>query len=257
MDIFWAFILGTIQGLTEFLPVSSTGHLIIAEHLFPVPEILTSLSFNAAVHIGSLLALLIYFHKKLLSLIKLQDKNLLLYLLIGAIPAATIGFLTEDYIDAVLQKPLIVGVVLIVFSILFGIVEWWYKKHTEHTPMTGSRAVLIGIAQSIALIPGVSRSGMTITTGMMSGLSRVDASEFAFLLSIPIVLGAGGKEVVHVLTSPMTSYDMSLFAVGILGAFVSGYAAVAFLLKYFKTGTFMPFIIYRIILGIVVIGLFQ
>lgn len=254
MNTLYAIILGFIQGLTEFIPVSSTAHLILAERFFRLPH--AGLLLNASLHLGTACSLLIYFRKKLWSLLDIshtENVRMLTYLAIATIPAVIGGILFADSIEQKLSYPIPIAFSLISISIVFVIAER-FAQHKKSQQVTIHKSILIGVAQSIALIPGVSRSGITIAAGMFLGLSRIDAAEFTFLLSIPIVLGAGGLSLIKAIHR--NGFDNGVIAftlVGMVSAFFVGYAVIAFLMQYFHKHTLYPFVIYRIGLGLMLL----
>lgn len=270
MQLLIAAILGIVQGVGEFLPISSTGHLILVEKLLGVSQDTYGLTFDAALHMGTLVAVVWYFRSDIFRLITsvyslictrcvdTQEKKLALYLTVATIPAVFFGLLFEDVVEGVLRSPIVVAVSLILFSGVLWYVEKFGSKKKDLEHMSLRDSIIIGFSQSIALIPGVSRSGITIASGMFQGLSRVDAARFTFLLSIPIIAGAGGIKfvsvVVDALSGRMSGSELSFFGVGIFFSGVFGYLSIAYLLKFLTKHGLYPFIIYRVILGVVVLA---
>jgi undecaprenyl-diphosphatase len=265
-----AALLGIVQGLTEFLPISSTGHLVLTSELLGIDEDKFGLQFDAAIHLGTLAAVLVYFRVTVLSLIgawcaSLPSRNwqhtpesrLAWLLVLGTIPAGIAGLLFESAVADQLRDPAIVGAMLILFSLPMLLAERYGSRTRDVTDTGPLDAVMIGIAQAIALIPGVSRSGITISTGMFLGLKREEAATFAFLLSAPIIAAAGGKQVFDLLRGQDAgaSASIGVYVVGLLAAGIVGYAAVAFLLRFLRTNTLHFFINYRIALGVIVLAL--
>ena len=255
-----AIILGFVEGATEFLPISSSGHLIIARHLLGVNDY-GGLAFDAVLQLATTLAIVLYFWKDLwylfmtfLSLVlkkPVMDKDKVLFysILIGTIPAVIAGLLLESYMDTVFRNAHLVAVTLLLGSVLFWFAQKVASKNKE---LSLSRGIMIGFFQCLALLPGVSRSGATISGGLISGLTQEEAVKFSFLLSIPILLGAGLKkmlEVRHDLFS--TGYGSSLL-IGSVVAFVTGLIAINFLIKYLKNNNLDVFIWYRIALSIAI-----
>ena len=205
-DLIKAAILGIVQGLTEFLPVSSTGHLILAERVLGVDKDTYGLPFDVALHMGTLLALLIYFRERWLSLVRggvrtLQtrslsdsDGRLAWLILIGTIPAAVLGVLLESKVEDAFRNAFLVATMLIAFSVVFVAAEKYGRRIRDLTSMRWPDSLFVGFGQAIALVPGVSRSGATICTGLFRDLKRPEAATFAFLLSAPVIAGAGLKE---------------------------------------------------------------
>jgi len=267
-ELLEALVLGIVQGLTEFLPISSTGHLILTQELLGISEDQFGLQFDAAIHLGTLAAVLIYFRTMVRNLMVAwihslrsrdwrvtTDARLAWLLVVGTIPAAIAGFLIEDTAESELRDPALVGVTLIVFSLPMLAAEHWRHGNRDVTTVRIWDALLIGVAQSFALIPGVSRSGMTISTGMLDGFRREEAATFAFLLSAPVIAGAGGKQLLDALRDDTTGAGWDVYAVGLITAAVVGYAAVAFLMRYLRVGSLLPFVAYRVLMGLAVLGL--
>ncbi len=252
MNYFLAILAGAVQGLTEFLPISSTGHLIIFEHVFGLSQDSFGLSFDASLHLGTLLAVIIFFYKDYLHALK--SKKLLLALVIGTIPAVAAGLLFENYINSDVRQLWVVGTTLILFSFVMLAADRIGKKISTITKINPKDALIIGIFQAIALIPGVSRSGSTISAGLFLGYTRQDAARFAFLLSGPIIAGAGGKKFLEVLSSPASRTDIDFFLVGMLSSAVFGYLTIKYFLKYLAHNGLNIFIVYRIIIGLVLLS---
>jgi undecaprenyl-diphosphatase len=264
-----AAVLGVVQGLTEFLPVSSTGHLILTEEVLGVDQDELGLQFDAAIHLGTLAAVLVYFRGTIVSLViawfaslrardwaHSLDSKLAWLLLIGTIPAAMAGAAVESTAEDAFRSPELVAVMLLLFCIPMVLAEQLGKGSRALVSAGPKDAVLMGAAQSIALIPGVSRSGITISTGMLAGFKREDAAVFTFLLSAPIIAAAGGKQIVDALQeNDGGGAGFEVYAVGLVTAGVVGYAAIAFLLRFLRTNTIYPFVVYRILLGISVLAL--
>lgn len=267
-ELLEAMVLGIVQGLTEFLPISSTGHLILTQEILGISEDQFGLQFDAAIHLGTLAAVLIYFRTMVRKLVvawfgslrsrdwrATTDARLAWLLIVGTIPAAIAGFFIEDTAESELRDAALVGVTLIVFSLPMLAAEYWRHGDRDVTTVRLWDALLIGVAQSFALIPGVSRSGMTISTGMLDGFRREEAATFAFLLSAPVIAGAGGKQLFDALRDNTNGAGWDVYAVGLITAAVVGYAAVAFLMRYLRVGSLLPFVAYRVLLGLAVLGL--
>lgn len=257
--VFLSIIFGAVQGLTEFLPISSSGHLLILHEFFDVQ--LDELSFDAALHLGTLFALLIYFASDIRKLIiaffglfssaSREDEHgrLIVPIILGTIPAAIVGFFLEDIIAEMLRSPWIVVATLIVGGLLFILVER-LKASQELIAIKNRQGFFIGIAQALALIPGISRSGITITAGMASGFSRYASTRFSFLLSIPIVLGAGIKKLIDLLEENLATSDYVAIAAGIVAACVFGIFAIRILLKFTQSHRLHAFAYYRFVLAV-------
>lgn len=268
-ELLEALVLGIVQGLTEFLPISSTGHLILTEKILGLPAGKFGLQFDAAIHLGTLAAVLVYFRdtvRRLISgwLASIASRNwqatpeskLAWLLVLGTIPAAVAGVLIESTAESKLRDPAIVAAMLLLFCIPMLLAEYVAQGDRELSGAGFKDALLVGFAQSIALIPGVSRSGITISAGMLAGFRREEAASFAFLLSAPVIAGAGGKQLFDVLRHGSDSAGgLDVYIVGLLAAAIVGYAAVAFLMRFLRLNTLLVFVAYRVVLGVVVLGL--
>lgn len=269
MNIYIAgILLGLVQGFTEFLPISSTGHLIVLESLWQLDENIFNIWFNVFVHAGSLLAVIIYFYKDIWQLIKaiwqvlltrqIKDYNqkVAVYIILGTIPAGIIGYLLKDIIANVFYSTFWVAVFLILFSIIYGLIEFYYKKQKEtkdHVPHWQA-ALLIALVQDIALFPGVSRSGITYTTGLLFKLKRETAAKFAFLLSIPIILGATVASVINL--QEIGNVNWLVYFMAALAAAFSGWLSIKMFMNIIVKKGLKPFLIYRIILGFLLLMFF-
>lgn len=268
MELLQALLLGIIQGLTEFLPVSSTGHLLLAEWLMGLSPERFGLPFDAALHLGTLTGILAVFWRDFLTMAqsilmaaagKTPANNPALQqagaLVLGTVPAVVAGLLLEETVATTLRSPLVVAAMLVVFG---GVLLWVERASSQGRDLPDLRwrdALLIGSAQAVALVPGVSRSGVTIAASMALGLRREAAARFTFLLSAPIVAGAGGKQLLDVLRqSGLESLD--LLAVGMVTAGVVGYLAIRFLLRYLASHSLDIFAFYRFALAAVVLAAF-
>lgn len=260
MSILQAIILGLIQGFTEFIPVSSSGHLVLAHHFLGITA--TGLSFDVALHIGTLCALLIYFSKDLTGLIKSVFKRepearLAWLLLAATVPAVIVGLLLESAAESAFRSPRLVAINLAFVAVLMLIAEWYYRTHvrkpTQINNTSRKQALIMGLSQAAAIVPGVSRSGSTITAGLFVGMDRVAATRFSFLLGIPITLGAVLKVFTEKATLQQVSDDKMIFIVGIITAFLSGLIAIRFMLKFLGKHSLAVFAYYRIALSIIVL----
>ncbi len=249
-----AIILGILQGLTEFIPVSSSAHLILFPWFLNWQGIVNTLSFDVALHFGTLIALLFYFRGEWIGLFKsISKKNGMIWnLLIGTIPAATVGFLFHDRFEQ-LRSPLLIVFTLSIVSVLMILSERPYKESTSSgIDKIGLKdALFIGIAQVFALIPGVSRSGITIIAGLTRGLKRDASARFSFLLSTPVVAGASLLEAKKLIGSD--SIEPDIFIIGIMTSAVTGYFAIKYLLYFFQNHSIRPFAYYRFFLAFVII----
>ena len=259
MGIFEAIILGIVQGLTELLPISSSAHLALIPWIFNwnIPE-----SFDVALHFGTLLAIGIFFFKDWIELIKggykqvvkkekSTEGKMFWYLVIATIPGGIIGFILDKFAgDTLTQLPLLIATALIVMGIILYIVDKKAPTKTEFENMSFKQTFLIGLSQALAFIPGVSRSGVTMTTGRMLGVSRESTAKYSFLLSTPIVLAATIFKIKDFV------FNIPFF-VGVFVSFIVGLIVIKFLLEYLKKGSFKVFAIYRVIVGIIIIGIFM
>lgn len=251
MENFKAIILGIVQGATEFLPVSSTAHLILLPWFFGWEGEIDSLTFIVAVHGGTLLALVIYFHKDWLNLLK--DRQLLYLLTIATIPTVAAGITFYDTIEQALRNPLIIVFSLVAFGILMLIAERYGKMNKEGVLMRDS--IAIGFSQAISLIPGVSRSGITITAGLFRNLTRESAARFSFLMSTPITAGVVIWEGSKLLQNP-EHYSLDIIASGFIAAFISSFFAIKFLLNFFKKYPLHIFVYYRFLLAGIILAIY-
>lgn len=258
MSIIEAIILGIIQGLTEFIPVSSSGHLLLAHSALGVKE--TGLAFDVALHVGTLMALLLFFYKDILHLVlgifgKNDSKKLAWLIILATIPAAIGGYLLQDTAETTFRSAWIVGINLIVVAFLMLAAEKYAKSRSQDNlkSIKVRQALIVGFIQVAALVPGVSRSGSTITAGIFAGLDRVSATRFSFLLAIPITFGAILKVASESSFQSQVSYETGIFLVGILAAFTSGLFAIKFLIRYLSKHSLAVFAYYRIGLGLITI----
>jgi len=266
MSFAHALILGLIQGLTEFLPVSSSGHLIFVPHIFQWPD--QGLTFDVVVHLGTLVAVIVYFREKIFRVLKAffhigkqpldsaaqEERKFGWYLILSILPALAFGFVISEVLKIEIRSTLVVAWGLIGWGLLLGVADW-YNRHlkTEHTTVTWKSALVIGIAQALALIPGTSRSGITMTTGLFAKLSKKDAAEFSFLMSVPVIAIAGAMKVLELFSAGGGAISLMPLVVGFLASAVSGYLAIWGLLKIIQKWSFMPFVVYRIIIGVLIL----
>lgn len=264
MELVKAILLGVLQGATEFLPVSSSGHLVLAETFFHIQE--AGLTFDVALHMGTLVAILIYFKRDLMdlagSLFRLGSREqtvrlnqrLALLLIVATIPAAVIGKLYGDQIEQNLRQPLVVaGTLAGVALILLWAEKISTRKRCIHD-LGMMDAIVIGVAQACALVPGVSRSGITMTVGLFRHMDRTAAARFSFLMSAPIIGGAGLLNLVKIMKQGgLLPGQGAFFLAGFLASAISGYLFIAFLMRYIQTRSFAIFAYYRLALAAVVV----
>ena len=254
-----AVVLGTIQGLTEFLPISSSAHLRIFPELFGWGD--PGAAFTAVIQIGTELAVLIYFRKDiwritstwLRSLVRPEyrghlDARMGWFIIVGSLPIVILGVLLKDVIERDFRSLWIIGSTLIVLGIVLGLADRFSSDHKEIKQITLRDAVLMGAAQALALVPGVSRSGATLSMGRLLGFEREAATRYAFLLAIPAVVGAGLYELKEI-PGGDNAYGWGPTLVATVVSFLVGYAAIAWLLRYVTSHSYTPFVLYRVALG--------
>ena len=260
-----ALFLGIIQGITEFLPISSSGHLIIFERIFHL-NVLNLKSFDVVLHLGTLLAIILYFWKDYLSMLtallkiapskspRSSDQNYLklcVLLIIATIPAVIIGALFEKKLDLTFRNLPSVAIAMLSVSLIFFLVE--HPKFKKHLPVnTIFQAIVIGIAQTFALIPGVSRSGATISAALALGIDRVAAARFSFLLGSIAIAGAGLLTALHLSSEPAFQ-PISIYVIGFFASFISGFLSVKFLMKFLKNHPLHLFAWYRLIVAAIIL----
>lgn len=262
MTLFEIIILAIIQGLTEFLPISSSAHLILPSEVLGWDN--QGMAFDVAVHVGSLLAVMIYFRQDIwrlmlawlqsgLTTTQTNDSKLAWWVILGTIPAVLIGFMFKDYLEVYGRSALVIAVTTIGFGLLLWYADQKASLSKNITQLTWKNAVVIGIAQAIAVIPGTSRSGITMTAGLMLGLDRESAARFSFLLSIPVILGAGTLATYDLIQTP-SEVDWYALLFGAAFSFVSAYACIYLFLAWISRLGMTPFVIYRLILGVALLA---
>ncbi|MFW6639335.1 undecaprenyl-diphosphate phosphatase [Nocardiopsis algeriensis] len=264
MSIFEAIVLGLVQGLTEFLPISSSGHLRVISALFGWPD--PGAAFTAVSQIGTELAVVVYFRKRIWAIISTWTRSLFKrdlrgdinarmgwYVILGSIPIGVLGLLLEDQIDSVFRDLRLIALNLIIFGVLLGVVDRYANKRRTLEDLTASRGLTFGLFQALALIPGVSRSGGTITGGMLLGFKRAEAAEYAFLLALPAVFASGVYKLTDIGGNEYAGWGATI--VGTLVAGVVGFVVIAWLMRFISTNSFMPFVYYRVGLGILILAL--
>jgi undecaprenyl-diphosphatase len=258
MNIFHAFLLGILQGLTEFIPVSSTAHLLIGQKLLNIPAGDAMFSFLVLVQLGTILSLIVYFWKDLLKLVKAffarpfssPENKLAWYIIIATIPALIFGYLLKSAVEALFKSPLLEAAIrLLITAAVLALAEWLGKRNRSMEKMTWLDALIVGLAQVIAVFPGASRSGTTISAGMARGLDRPSAARFAFLMSVPVMLAAGGYQSLDVLKMTGLSSFLPLIVVGFVTAAIVGWLAVRWLLGYLNKHSLYVFAAYCAVVG--------
>lgn len=245
-----AFALGIIQGVAEFLPISSSAHLALAHHFFGW-NVEDNLTFDVALHFGTLVAILAYFGRDWLKLLRARDR-MLWFVLVASIPGALAGAKFEEAAATTFRSPLMMALLLAAMGLLMAAAERWGKKTLEIAQVRWGEALAIGVAQALAIMPGVSRSGITMSTGLALGLTREAAARFSFLLATPIMLGATLYQCRHLVSEPATVAWLPLI-IGVVASAVTGFAAIAFLMRFLRNHSFYPFVIYRLVLALVIV----
>lgn len=284
MNIFQSIFLGIVQGITEFLPVSSSAHLILARWIFSWQD--PGIAFDVMLHWGTLIGVLWFFRKMWVRLFKsilpsrflgqhkdatAKNRKMLAILIVATIPGAAAGYLFNDYVENALRSPVVIAISMIFLGVLLFVADKKsetkkqrnketvgigccacrsFTKEGANPPLNWREGILIGCAQALAIVPGVSRSGATMTAGLFTGLDRKTAAEFSFLLSAPIIFGAGVKEIPDLIKSGGLNFSLIL---GFLAAAISGFLAIKFLINYLEKKSFSAFAWYRIIVGLGII----
>lgn len=263
MTLWQAILLGVVQGLGEFLPISSSAHLVIVPWLGNFPD--PGLTFDVALHFGTLLAILFYFFGDWVILVKAAfsslgkkratyspDEKLFWYLVVASIPGAVIGYIFEKQAETTFRSPLLIALMMSVMGVLLLLVDLWSKKTKDIHHVGFVDSLLIGLSQALAIIPGVSRSGVTITTGLARDLKRTTAARFSFLLATPITAGAclvKAKEFIH-----FGLNTQSLIGVGVSA--LVGFLSIKYMLAYLQKYSYRIFVIYRFLFSLVVVGVY-
>jgi undecaprenyl-diphosphatase len=266
MTVLQAIILGIVQGLTEFLPISSSGHLLLVPWLFNWHFLLENpdlnKTFDVALHLGTFVAVVIYFWREIVRLVGAwvrsisrrslaePEAKLAWLLIVSTIPAAFVGVLFEDFITERLGKPWMIGVAMIIFAGFMYLIDHIAKLDRDMDDLSWFDALLIGVAQALALFPGVSRSGITMMTGLLLRLDRESAARYSFLMSIPVIGGAAVFKGLQVAQDGLPAGTSTPFIVGMVTAALSGMAAIWFVLAYLKRHSFNLFVVYRIVVGV-------
>lgn len=265
MTPFQAAILGVVQGLTEFLPVSSSGHLILVPYFLDWP--LQSLSFDIATHTGTLLAIIAYFHRDLRDLLvgfftgkpvsmdpDFAPRPMAWSIALGTIPAGLVGLFCQDWIEEHLRTPYVVAATTLVYGILLYIADRIGRKERLIGQLGLADALVIGCAQALALVPGTSRSGVTITAALLLGFTRPAAARFTFLLIVPISVLVAAKDAKDLVEAGVGAAELAPMAVGLVTSAVVGYAVIAWLLSWLRSRSLNVFVVYRIALAAVILA---
>jgi undecaprenyl-diphosphatase len=246
-----ALILGIVQGLTEFIPVSSTAHLILFPWFFNWSGQVDTLTFDIALHAGTLAALIFCFWRDWINLF-LKKQRLLGLIVFASIPAGIAGFFLNDIVGKSLREPLLISIMLVAVGVVMLMSEKAYK-HKGMEKIGVKDAIIIGIAQAFAIIPGVSRSGITISAGLFRGFEREASARFSFLLATPIIAGATLLHLKKALDGH-ANYDFEIFTIGIISSFITGFIAIKFLLSFLKRYPLNLFVYYRFALSAIIIA---
>ncbi len=264
MTIIQAAVLGVVQGATEFLPISSSGHLIFIPKLFGWPD--QGISFDLIVHLGTLLAVMYYYRAELIRYVRAalrpspetrDDRRMAWLLVISTIPAAIVALIAGNAIEGAFRTPVAIGVDFIVWGIVLWLADRFARRNAHRTTgeLTLRDAVTIGAAQVLALMPGTSRSGITMTAGLFSGFRKASAAEVSFLMSVPIIALAGADGVRNIILHGANGVGFSALAVGFTTSALAGFVAIGALMRIIKRWSFTPFVVYRIIMGVLIIAL--
>jgi undecaprenyl-diphosphatase len=267
MDELRAIVIGLVQGLTEFLPISSSGHLIIVREMFHWHFLEDDLTFDVALHLGTTVAVLAYFWREWLQMAtallpgrqtssapaanpdSIYNSRFLMLLIAGSLPAAIVGVALGDWVENEVRSPLVVGAMLIVFGLVLLFAEQVGRKTRQIAGAGWGDALLVGCAQAVSLVPGVSRSGITITAALVRGFRREDAARFSFLLATPVIVGAGLFKMAEAARDGIPSSDVPVLLLGTVAASVVGWASIGYLLRLVQTQSYAPFIVYRVLAG--------
>lgn len=267
MDTLHAIVLALVQGLTEFLPISSSGHLILFREVFGWEETAHDTAFDVAVHVGSLVAVLVYFRVAVAKIAVAwvgsmrsrenlcNDAWLGWAVVLGTIPAGLCGFLFKDAIESDLRGAVVVGVASIVFGLLLWAGDALGKRHRDVEKLAWRDVIVVGLAQCLALIPGTSRSGATMTGGLFTGLTRDAAARYSFVLSIPLILAAGALKSRDAIQAA-APIDWSAIGIGVVVSAVSAYLCIDFFMRLIERIGMLPFVVYRLVLGAFLIWMF-
>ncbi|TCL56160.1 undecaprenyl-diphosphatase [Hydrogenispora ethanolica] len=257
MTVFQAFILGLAQGLGEFLPISSSAHLVLLPWILHWPD--PGLSFDIALHLGTLLAVVAFFWKEWLILfrhgfsegLRTREGRMFWFLVVASVPGALIGFIFEKQAETVFRDPALIGCLMIVMGVGLYLADRLGVKRGQSENLNLWQSLLIGLSQGLAILPGVSRSGITMTTGLLVGLDREESARFSFLLSTPIVVGAG---LFNLRKLGPDAFTLP-FGVGVATSALVGFLVIGLLLRWLRRSSFLPFVWYRLAVGLGVMAL--
>jgi undecaprenyl-diphosphatase len=265
MNIFYALLLGIIQGLTEFIPVSSTAHLLIAQSLLGIPADDAAFAFNVLVQLGTTVALIIYFWKDLVALLKAffarpfstPENKLAWFIIIASIPALLAGVTLKHVVEGLFKTPLVEAAIrLLTAAVLMALAEYFGKRLRNLESMTWLDALVVGLFQVLSVVPGASRSGTTISGGLLRGFDRPAAARFSFLMSVPVLLAAGGYEALDLRHMANLGSVLPMVAVGMLVAGLVGWFSIKWLLGYLNRHSLYVFASYCAVVGAICLGLY-
>lgn len=260
-----ALVLAAVQGVTEFLPISSSGHLILVPYFLKWPD--QGLAFDIATHVGTLLAILVYFRRDVGDLLvgffsgqprsadgDYNPRRLAWMIVIATIPAGVIGLLIKDWVETQARSPLLIAGTTIVYGLLLGLADRIGRHERKLGEIGWAVALAIGMAQALALVPGTSRSGATMTAALLLGFTRPAAARFSFLMTIPVYILVAGKQAKDLAETGVTSAELVPMGIGIAASALVGYAVIAWLLKWLRSQSLTVFVVYRLLLGAVILA---
>ncbi|MCH8200919.1 MAG: undecaprenyl-diphosphatase UppP [Chloroflexi bacterium] len=270
-DILRAIVLGIVQGLTEFLPISSSGHLIAVRELFDW-QFADDLTFDVSLHLGTTIAILVFFWREWVQMASsafrrltgergvepagVFDYRMLVFVAAGSVPVAIVGLAFNSWIEDEIRSPIVVGMMLIVFGLTLAFADWAGRRQRTLSDLGLRDALLIGLAQAVSLVPGASRAGVTISAGLLLGFTREAAARFSFVLSTPAIVGAGILTLGEAIRDDELSGNLDVIIAGTAVAAVVGWLIIGVLLRIVQSHSFLPFVIYRLAVGAFLIAYF-
>jgi len=265
MDLIHLITLAVVQGLTEFLPISSSAHLILVPRLLGWPD--QGLAFDVAVHVGTLFAVIAYFRRDIATLLvdwagscvarkTVGQSRLAWGVLWGTVPAALAGLMFNDWVETWLRSPLVIAATTLVFGLLLWWADRWGRRSREVQTLGWRDVVIIGLAQAVALIPGASRSGITMTAALALGLTREASARFSFLLSVPLIALAGGYKTLQLIQAGDPAQGWGVLALAVLLSAASAWLCIYFFMAWIARSSMLPFVVYRLLLGVLLLYLF-
>ena len=270
-DVLRAIVLGIVQGLTEFLPISSSGHLIAVRELFDW-QFTDDLTFDVSLHLGTTIAVLVFFRREWTQMLRsallrlaskrrvesagVYDYRMLAFVAAGSVPVAIVGLAFNSWIEDEIRSPIVVGMMLIVFGLTLAFADWAGRRQRTLSALGLRDALLIGLAQAVSLVPGASRAGVTISAGLLLGFTREAAARFSFVLSTPAIAGAGILTLGEAIRDDELSGNLDVIIAGTAVAAVVGWLIIGVLLRIVQSHSFLPFVIYRLAVGAFLIAYF-